>query len=145
IFAFKYQGALAFSSWAFVLLGSPVLLAYGLVAHVPWYFYALLPLYFLGFILLPGSLGALLCLLIVNCAPRRQRQLLIGLGLLAVLGVVGWGYSLARTAWKEAVNRDAVQKLVGQLTFAQNPLIPSHWMSRGLRAAALGDVPGAFY
>src|SRR5207244_944566 len=65
VFAFKYQGALAFSSWAFLLLGSPILIAYGLVAHVPWYFYALLPVYFVGFVLLPGSLGALLCLLIV--------------------------------------------------------------------------------
>src|SRR5262249_42114175 len=31
IFAYKFQGALAFSSWAFVLLGSPILIAYGLV------------------------------------------------------------------------------------------------------------------
>ena len=52
VFAFKYQGALAFSSWAFVLLGSPILLAYGIIAEVPWYFYALLPLYFFGFVLL---------------------------------------------------------------------------------------------
>ena len=27
----------------------------------PWYFYVLLPLFFLGFVLLPGSLGALAC------------------------------------------------------------------------------------
>ena len=30
IFAYKFQGAVAFSSWAFVLLGSPILIAYGL-------------------------------------------------------------------------------------------------------------------
>src|SRR5262249_25121444 len=77
VFAFKYQGALAFSSWAFVLLGSPLLLAYGIIAQVPWYFYILLPLYFFAFVLLPGSLGALLCLLLVNCAPRRPRQVLL--------------------------------------------------------------------
>src|SRR5205085_8102353 len=94
IFAYKYQGALAFSSWAFVLLGSPILLAYGLVAQVPWYFYVLLPLYFVSFLLLPGSLGALLCLVIVNCAPRRPRQLLIAAALLVLLGVLGWGYSV---------------------------------------------------
>ena len=57
IFAYKYQGALMFSSWAFMLLGSPIMIAYGLVFGVPWYFYAILPLYILGFVLLPGSLA----------------------------------------------------------------------------------------
>ena len=57
VFAFKFQGAVLFSSWAFLLLGGPILIAYGIVAEAPWYFYVLLPLFFLGFVLLPGSLG----------------------------------------------------------------------------------------
>src|SRR5436309_2719504 len=52
VFAFKFHGAIAFSSWAFVLLGSPILIAFGLAYAAPWYFYVLLPLYFLGFILI---------------------------------------------------------------------------------------------
>ena len=60
IFAYKYQGALGFSSWGFLLLGSPVLLAFGRVyPQVQWPFYTLLPLFFLGFVLLPGSIEAL--------------------------------------------------------------------------------------
>src|SRR5438552_4561130 len=58
VFAYKYLGALTFSSYAFILLGSPILLAYGWVYGVPWIFYAFLPLFFFGFVLLPGSLGA---------------------------------------------------------------------------------------
>ena len=44
-----------------MLLGSPVLLAYGLeVSHgAPWYYYLVLPLFFLGFLLIPGSIGAI--------------------------------------------------------------------------------------
>ena len=57
VFAYKYQGAVAFSSWAFILLSSPILLAYGWVFRVPWDFYLFLPLFFLGFVLLPGSLA----------------------------------------------------------------------------------------
>src|SRR5437764_5617256 len=57
VFGYKYRGALGFSSWGFLLLGTPVLLAYGVVYHVSWLFYALLPLYVLGFVLLPGCLG----------------------------------------------------------------------------------------
>src|SRR5262249_42544110 len=78
IFAYKFQGAVAFSSWGFLLLGSPVLIAYGLVLPdgAPWYFYAVLPLFFLGFVLIPGSIGAILCLLVVNFVPRHRGQLL---------------------------------------------------------------------
>ena len=46
VFAFKFQGALAFSSWAFLLLGGPVLIAYGLVCGGPWYYYLYLLLFF---------------------------------------------------------------------------------------------------
>ena len=59
VFSYKFQGALAFSSWAFVLLGSPVLFAYGIEVGegAPWYYYVALPLFFLGFLLIPGSSG----------------------------------------------------------------------------------------
>src|SRR5262249_18367476 len=61
VFAYRFHGAVAFSSYAFVLLGSPILLGYGWTYAVPWYFYVLLPFFFLGYVLLPGSLGALFC------------------------------------------------------------------------------------
>src|SRR5262249_13741508 len=72
IFAYKLQGAVAFSSWGFLLLGSPILIAYGLVigGGAPWYYYVVLPTFFLGFVLLPGSLGALLTLGLINFIPR---------------------------------------------------------------------------
>src|SRR5206468_11398196 len=70
VFAYKFQMAVAFSSWAFLLLGLPILIAYGLVFHVPWAYYALLPVFLIGFLLLPGSIGAIACFLIVNVAPH---------------------------------------------------------------------------
>ncbi len=54
IFATKFQAAVAFSSWGFVILGIPIFLAFGIISGVPWYFYALLPAYLLGYVLLPG-------------------------------------------------------------------------------------------
>src|SRR5262249_50896622 len=58
IFATKFQGAVVFSSWAFVVLGAPILIAYGITYHVPWVFYALLPVYFLGYVILPRAAWA---------------------------------------------------------------------------------------
>jgi ABC-2 type transport system permease protein len=140
VFAYKYQGAIAFSSWAFLLLGSPVLLAFGVVSHAPWYFYLLLPCFFLGFVLLPGSIGALACLVIANWAPRRPRQLLITAAVLVVAGLGWWGYWVARSAWTSSMGREWLQRLLDQLTFTQGPLVPSHWIARGLQAAARGSL-----
>jgi ABC-2 type transport system permease protein len=145
IFAYKFQSAVAFSSWGFLLLGSPVLIAYGIVSDAPWYFYALLPLFFVGFVLLPGSLGALISLLIANWTPRRPRQLL-GIALIGITAlVVFWGYNVVRSAVGSSVNRDWLQRLLDQLAFAQSPLIPSHWMTLGLRGAVRREMGDAGY
>ncbi len=146
IFAYKFQGAVAFSSWAVVLLGSPILIAYGWVFGVPWYFYALLPFLFIGFVLLPGSVGALATLLIVNLLPQRQKQIL-GLAclLLVATGAI-WAYRVSQSAHAAATgDRDALQQLFGHLNFARAPLVPSHWMTEGLEAAARGEVREALY
>ena len=145
VFAFKYQGAIGFSSWAFILLGSPLFLAYGLIAWVPWYFYLLVPLFFVGFVLVPGSLGALLCLVVVNTVPRRPRQLLLGAAFLALAGVLVWSYGTIRSNWRLALFRANMERLLEQSSVAQNPLLPSHWMACGLMAAARGQPGEAIF
>jgi len=145
VFAYKFHGAVAFSSWAFVLLGSPVLIAYGVVFAVPWYFYAFLPLFFLGFVLLPGSLGALLCLLVVNGLPRRRKQV-VGVALLAISVVLAaWAVHVIRTAQTQNWTRDAVRDFLDQFAFAQGVLTPSHWLTQGLMAARHGHTGEAGY
>src|SRR5262245_20349345 len=121
IFAFKFQGALAFSSWAFLLLGGPVLVAYGIVYRATPMFYGVLPLFFLGFILIPGSLGAIVCLLVVNFLPQRRKQVVILAVVLVGLLAVVWGYRMVHEArhGSQAFTRDAVQKLWGRLEIAQ--------------------------
>ena len=145
VFAYKYQGAVAFSSWAFLLLGGPVLVAYGLVYHVPWHFYVLLPLFFLGFVLLPGSFGALACLVVVNVLPQRRKQVMVLTGAL-VLGVAGYlGYRAMASLRTDVWSADFMQQMVGRVAFAQSPVMPSHWITQGLQASALGNLPEAGY
>jgi ABC-2 type transport system permease protein len=138
VFAYKFQGAITFSSWAFVLLGSPMLIAYGLAFHVPWYYYAVLPLFFVGFVLLPGALGAFFCLLMVNYLPRRPKQVLAGACILVAAAAILWFNSI-RPSQGDALDRNFVQRLVGQFSLAQGPLSPNHWLSQGLQSAARGD------
>jgi ABC-2 type transport system permease protein len=148
IFAYKYQGAVAFSSWAFVLLGSPILIAYGLEVGggAPWYFYAVMPLFFLGFVLLPGSLGALATLLIVNFLPRHKKQ---------ALGIIIGALGLAIVAWVVRTLQEAGQNqfgtrawfdnLVGEVAAVRDRLVPVQWIGLGLKAAAVGELDGMIY
>jgi len=145
IFAYKFQGAVGFSSWAFLILGSPILIAYGQASAAPWHFYALLPLYFLGFVLLPGSVGALACLVIVCLVPQKRTQVLAAL-ILAVLGGVGFAiWRVNQAMYLDFLNRDLTQQLYEQIGFTRGPLMPSYWMRRGLMAAARGNLDEALY
>lgn len=148
IFAHKFQAAVGFSSWAFVLLGSPILLAYGLHvnAGAPWFFYVLMPLYFLGFVLLPGCLGALLCLLLVNFFPQRRKTILALAVAGLVFGTAWWVYARVVPNVRSAgQSPDWLQQLLGEFAVMRGPLMPAHWIAQGLQAAALGEVGEAVY
>jgi ABC-2 type transport system permease protein len=143
IFSYKLQGAVAFSSWAFVLVGSPVLIAYGLEvgpSGAPWYFYAVLPLFFLGFLLIPGCIGALACLVIVNLLPRHRKQILVGLGIIAVVGCCVWAILWVRQTRELGMGtpRAWFESLLNEMGFLGGSLVPYHWMSRGIKYAGVG-------
>ncbi|HEY7328540.1 MAG TPA: hypothetical protein VH592_12915 [Gemmataceae bacterium] len=148
VFAYKFQGAIAFSSWAFLLLGAPILIAYGLVCEAAWYFYVLLPLFFLGFVLIPGALGGLAALLIVNFLPKRRKQVLVVCLVGLALAMVAWIYRMSQASpsemWRDEM-REAVTRLLSYFQFTRNPLVPSHWVSLGLRSVVRGEIGVALY
>ncbi len=140
IFSYKFQGAVAFSSWAFVLLGSPALLAYGLEVSdgAPWYYYAILPVFFIGFLLIPGSIGAVACLVIVNLMPRLRRDILFGVGALLLGAAIMWVYFWFEESKELGVgSRTWFENFLKELSYLGGRLVPFHWMSAGIKAAAL--------
>jgi ABC-2 type transport system permease protein len=142
IFAAKFEAAVAFSSWGFVVLGLPVLVAYGIIGGVPWYFYPLLPLYLFGFVLLPGAVSALICLLLVRYLPRNRKQVLLWAGLFLTAAAGYWVYQTVTAAKRTLMRggqRDELESFIGQFALAQHPLMPSHWMTNGIMAAARGE------
>jgi ABC-2 type transport system permease protein len=145
IFVTKFQTAVAFSSWGFVILGVPIFVGYGLVSGVPWHFYALLPLFLLGYVLLPGSVSAAGCLLLVRYMPRNRRQFFTLVGLVLGAVVAYWLYKLGMGFRKSLITSGReLDDLIGQFDLMRSGLAPSHWMTRGVMAAARDDLPGAF-
>src|SRR5262245_47404507 len=144
IFATKFQAAVAFSSWGFVILGIPIFLAFGIISGVPWYFYALLPAFLLGYVLLPGSVSAALCLLLVRYMPRNRRQFFYGIAVVVALLLGVWGYKIVLGIKKSfATSGRELNDLIGQFDLLRSGIAPSHWMTRGVMAAARDDLAGA--
>jgi len=146
VFAYKFHGAIGFSSWAFVLLGIPVLAAFGFVYHVHWHYWLALPLFLAGFVLIPGSLGAIACLFIVNLAPRRRKQILMLVVIGIIIAAITMGYRFIVSAINaDVTDRDAITGLIGQLSFARASWMPSHWITQGLQASIRGDWRESLY
>lgn len=143
VFLNKFQEAIVMSSWAFLLLGSPILLAYGLVARAPWWYYAVLLPFMLAFTYIPAGLGSLACLVVVYRLPQRRWHLLIvatGAVLLLVLGVrvlrmitIAADASLLTPAW--------FQEMLGRLSITEMRLLPSWWLSTGLLHGSQRGTP----
>jgi ABC-2 type transport system permease protein len=144
IFAYKFIEAIGFSSWGFLLLGSPMMAAYGINAQADPAFYGMFLLYLISFVVIPGGLGATAAVLVANVFPRRQKTI-VGLGIVAGLALlVVVGMSIARTPGT-TLSRDWLGGLMGRLAFSQHPLWPSRWMSAGLLASARGDWSASLF
>lgn len=145
IFASKFQTAVLFSSWAFVVLGCPVLIGYGIMFDVPWSFYALIPVFLLGFVVLPGAIGSVIAILLVNYIPRRKKEFFLLLGVVLVGILIWWIYQTVVLARGAMLNRNELDALIGQFDLVRSPLMPSHWMSHGMLALARGEFSEAMY
>jgi len=128
----KWLEGMFLSSWSFLLLGVPLMLAVAANARVEWYYYPLFLAHFVGFIAIPGCLGLLAACAVALWAPRRP---------LVLATTAGLGLLVAAILWVNAISRSAeqserwVRAILEQLALARQPLLPSTWTARGIVAA----------
>jgi ABC-2 type transport system permease protein len=136
VFQHRFQHAVLLSSWGFVLLGSPMLAAYGVVADAPWYYYAMLLPMLVAFVFIPAGIGAILLLAIMCLFPRKRVHLLaLGGGLLAG-GTIWFFWSLFSRPETELLTARWFQEMLHRLQLAQEKPLPNWWLSSGLLEAA---------
>lgn len=140
VFLHKFQDAVLMSSWAFVLLGSPMLIAYGLVTEAPWYYYVMLLPFLLAFVYVPAALGAILCLEIVYRLPRGRFLVLSIAMLAALLGAGLLGRSILPQNTGDMLTPHWFQDLLGRMQITEYRLLPSWWLSTGLLQAARREL-----
>lgn len=136
IFQHKFQRAVMLSSWGFVLLGSPMLVAYGVVAHAPWYYHAMMLPMLVAFVFIPAGIGAILLLVIMHFFPRKRIHLFT-LTIVLVIGVTVWCFwSLFSRPETDLFTPRWFQEMLRRLQLAQEKPLPNWWLSSGLLEAA---------
>ncbi len=128
----KWLEGMLLSSWSFLLLGVPLMLAVAAHTTVDWYYYLLFLGQFLGFIATPASIGLLGACAVALFVPRRP-----GLA----LALLGLALAVPLTIWIVVVSRQAVESeqwlkvIFENLTLARQPYLPSTWTAKGIEAA----------
>ena len=132
----KFQEAVLFSSWGFLLLASPLTMAYGMVAAAPWYYYFLVLPLILSFVYIPCGMGAFFCLLVVYKLPQLKSAIM-GLAAIVVIGVAGWSiWQTIGIPQSQLFGAEWFHTTVKRFEFTQQEWLPSSWLSNGLLEAA---------
>jgi len=139
VFLHKFQEAVVLSSWGFVLLGSPMLLAFGVVHHAPWHYYVMLLPFVVAFVYIPVAIGAIVCLLVVRLIPNGRTAVVIVGGAALMAGAIWLGWLLLDGAGGSLMKPEWFLDLLDRLQFSEQRLLPSWWLSSGLLGAVEGD------
>jgi ABC-2 type transport system permease protein len=142
VFAHKFREALWFSSWGFVLLGSPMLTALGVVRGSAWPYFVLLLPFMVSFVVIPASLGAICCMALVTWLPRLRVQAL-WIAAAAACGAALWlGWSIFSRVRVDSMSAAWFERTFARLAVTEQKLFPSWWLASGLLEAARTDASG---
>jgi ABC-2 type transport system permease protein len=136
ILTHKFQEALWFACWGFLLLGSPMLVAYGVVRGSSWPYYVVMVPFMVSFAIIPTTVGTICCLALVAWMPRlRVHALTITVGIACVLGI-WFGWSLASRTQVDTLSPAWIEQTFARLAVTEHKLLPSWWLSTGLIESA---------
>jgi ABC-2 type transport system permease protein len=129
----KWFEGLVLSSWSFLLLGVPLMLAVARTTPVAWYYYPLFLAHFTAFVAIPACVGLLAAWAVAMWAPRRPMTIALCIGLILLASAVFWLWTVSRHALESS---EWLQVIFKQISFVKQPLLPSTWTANGVAAAA---------
>ena len=133
---YKFQEAVFFSSWGFFLLASPIMIAYGMVAGAPSYYYLLLLPLIISFVYIPSGVGALCCLFVIHKLPELRR-IIVALVAIAVIAItVPPIWRTVNSPQSKLFGTEWFQDTLHRFRFTEQEWLPSTWLTNGLLEAA---------
>ncbi|MFH1202501.1 MAG: hypothetical protein V1674_06400 [Candidatus Omnitrophota bacterium] len=139
IFCIKFFESVVLSSWAFLFILLPFLVAYGIFRKVEFVFYLVATAVFLPFLVLSASIGAMISLLVVRFFNKIKKKLLVFL-LMIIAAVIGAFYLRYRISQQYfSTTTFIINQLIPNFEFAQNPILPNFWLVESIVSVTRGD------
>ncbi len=146
LFLYKFSESIFFSSWAIMLLGIPLLAAYGIDRSVAWHFYPVSFSFLLLFILIPAEIGGFSALVITRYFPKIRRYAGWGLAAAAaLLTALAAFHFFSGFSDEELFTASGIKSILEKLGFSRNPFLPSYWTVRGITEAAKSEWSEAIF
>lgn len=147
IFSYVFVETVVYSSWAFLYLGVPIVVAFGASRGCPWYFYPAALAMFCVFVVIPAAVGAILSMLLVAFVPRARLKALgvvLAVGLLVAIFVAMRSFPGGRNFYDFGYGD--ISRILGRLRFSRHPFLPSLWLSKGILSLSSANLKRAgFY
>lgn len=146
IYRAKFAETLMDSSWMTLIYGTPVFIAYGVAFRASFTYYIGLFATLVPFLIIPGALGIMITMLLVNAFPaRRAKDVIVLLGLFFFVVL----YILFRLMKPERlVDPDAFPSVVQYLTALRapvSPFLPNAWATDALSPLLRGAKADSFF
>ncbi len=140
LFAWQFWEATFLSSWTFLFVSIPMLIAYAQVRQVFLSFTGLFLLLFIPMVMIAGVCGALVPFCLVRVWRSRQRWIFAA-GLAGIAAAV-WAFSLSvrSRSMVEPVLSQILDKLLWHTRFVQWPWWPSQWVSSSILGFLKGEM-----
>lgn len=132
VVAVKWLEGLFLSSWSFLLLGVPLMLAIAAQGRVSWYYYPLFIGHFIGFVVIPANIGLLAAWAVAMWAPRRPAATAIWLGSVLLIVAILW---LSNISHQAVESGEWLKIVMQQAAIARQVWLPSTWTAKGVVAA----------
>jgi len=142
VFLHKAAESIAFASWGMAVLVVPLIVAYGLVQHAPWFYYIISVLLAGLFLGIPMSVGAVAALLVPIVLPRRRTAVFVTAGAISAGLAALWGLSLLGGKPTGLFTETGLQAFMGHVAFSQHWAMPSYWVSEGMLSAIRAGAAG---
>ncbi|MFO0792144.1 MAG: hypothetical protein U0805_22025 [Pirellulales bacterium] len=136
IVLYKFQESLFYSSWGFFLLASPIMIAYGIVADAPWFYYLLLLPLIVAFVYVPCGIGAILCLVVIQKMPELRKVIVVAAIILLVCILTPLVWRTVNSPQSRLFGNEWFQDTLLRFRFTQQEWLPSTWLTSGLLEAA---------
>ncbi|MHC4608587.1 MAG: putative ABC transporter permease subunit [Planctomycetota bacterium] len=147
IYLHKFSECLAFSSWAFLFLGTPLMAAYAAAfGQSVWFFLLTIP-YFVAFLFIPAAIGAIVAMLVTVYVPRTRKSLMAAVivaGCVVLLIVIAKLLAFRGSYFRDLMLVRQVFQSPG-VGFSRNPLLPSSWVAQGILRLAAGRAESAAF